>query len=87
MSHAGEVLKCPDDQIVEYPMRESGYTDYRIGRKITVSYRGGDRYLCLTCVKVSDCEHATRIERYRNEHLAELNFGTVDPSILPAPTT
>lgn len=82
MSHASEVSRSGDDMIRRLGVRESGIEDYVIGRKISVSYRGGDRFLCHTCVAI-ECVHVDRVRRYRNDHLEELNFAVADPSILP----
>ena len=79
MSHDTEVYKSTDDMIRRLGVRESGIEDYAIGRKISVSYRGGDRFLCHTCV-ANECSHVDRIRRFRNEHLEELNFAKADPA-------
>lgn len=57
--------------LVRIGERESGIVDYRIGTKITVSWRGGRwgderRWLCHTCV-VNSCAHTKRVARFRAE--------------------
>lgn len=74
------ILHLPDSFILELGTRASGYVDYRIGRRITVVYRGNGKFLCLKCHKLNGCCHATRIDRYRSEHLERLNFAVADPS-------
>ena len=74
MSHASEIFKSPDDAIYAYPPRESGICDYRIGRDISVSWRGlkngpERQYLCNHC-RVNDCCHTRRVDKWRGE-----NFG------------
>lgn len=74
MSHALEVAAADDDMIEPFYTRSDGVTYYRIGKKITVSWRGTqfgeDRmYLCHTCV-VNICEHTRRIDKYRVENFA-----------------
>lgn len=74
--HAFAVEKSGDDMIREFPPRESGVVDYLIGNKISVTWRGGERYLCGTCqgtnrYQTADhkgCVHIQRIVRYRAEH-------------------
>lgn len=71
-------------------MRQSGVVDYSIGL-VGVQYRGGGRYLCLTCHGADrwqshehrGCPHIRRIQKYREERQAELNFVKADPAILP----
>jgi DNA primase catalytic subunit len=77
MSHATAVEHATDDMIRVLGTRERGViVDYAIGNKISVSYRGEDRYLCGTCQGNNrfrapghpGCEHIARIRRYREEH-------------------
>jgi hypothetical protein len=76
MSNTTEAPNASDEQIRVYPPRErSGYVDYAIG-KLSVTWRGGDLYMCNTCQgpdrwQNSDhrgCKHIARIVRYREEH-------------------
>jgi hypothetical protein len=69
MSASQEIAASGDDMIRILATREDGIVHYGIGQKITVTWRGGDRYLCHTCVKV-DCAHVERVRRYRDEHPA-----------------
>lgn len=73
--HEIAVEKSDDEMIRFLGERPSGIRDYAIGRKITVSWRGGDRYLCHTCVVVFDgerkgCVHSQRIAKYRAQNEA-----------------
>jgi hypothetical protein len=64
-----------DEEIQQYPPRESGYIDYRIG-KTSVCWRGGEYFICGTCQwpdnyqtpEKKGCAHIKRIVRYREEH-------------------
>jgi hypothetical protein len=75
-AHAFAVEKSGDDMIREFAPRPSGVRDYLIGRKISVSWRPGDTYLCGTCTGMKryqnathkGCAHIARIARYRAEH-------------------
>jgi hypothetical protein len=77
MSHATEVRDTPDEMIRVYE-RESGIVDYMIGNRVSVSWRGGESYLCGTCqgndrwqnADHKGCAHIERIVRYRAEHPA-----------------
>ena len=76
MSHAMEVRDTPDEMIRILATRENGIVHYGIGEKITVTWRGGDRYLCHTCsgndrwssADHKGCAHIQRIIKYREEH-------------------
>lgn len=87
------IKDCPDDMITEYPPRRSGVVDYRIGQT-GVQYRGGGRYLCLSChgadrfqdLHRRGCDHIRRIQRFREERQAELNILKADEAFdLPIP--
>lgn len=78
MSASSEVAATTDIAIQEYPPREvSGFVDYRMG-KISVSWRGGEHYLCGTCPWPDNyanpdkkgCAHIARIIKFRAEHAA-----------------
>ena len=83
------ILRLPDDFIRELGTRASGIVDYRIGRSITVSYRGGERFLCHTCQGANryrdkhhkGCAHCVRVARFRDEHLEVLNVVVADPAL------
>ena len=75
MSASQEIAAASDEMIREYAPRESGYIDYAIG-KVSVTWRGGDFYLCNTCQgpdrwqsrEHRGCPHIKRIVKYREEH-------------------
>lgn len=90
MSKAGEVLRSGDEMIRELGVREgSGIVDYAIGRKVSVSYRGGGKYLCHTCKYPENyqrhdhkgCAHIQRIQRFREERQEVLNDIKADPAL------
>ena len=76
MSHSTEIAASPDDAIYEYPPRESGKIDFRMGKNVSVTFRGGDSYICNTCSwpdnyakgEHKGCAHILRLIRYREEH-------------------
>ena len=78
MSHATEVRDTPDEMIRIIATRENGIVHYAIGRDNTVTWRGGERYLCHTCggndrwssSEHKGCAHIARIIRYREEQKA-----------------
>lgn len=69
-----DVEDLADDAIQEYPPRESGYIDFRIG-KTSVCYRGGEHYRCGTCQwpenfqtpEHKGCIHIRRVQKFREE--------------------
>jgi hypothetical protein len=75
MSHATTVAATGDENIKEFPPRASGYIDYLIGSKISVTWRGGDMYMCNTCQGINryrnathkGCEHCQRIAQFRED--------------------
>lgn len=69
MSHTSEIKASGDEMIRLLGTRESGIMDYALGNKITVSWRGGDRYLCHTCVK-NRCVHVDRVAKWRGENFS-----------------
>lgn len=77
MSHATEIAESTDEMIRVMGTRESGIVDYMIGNRVSVSWRGGDSYLCGTCQGIDryrnaekrGCEHCQRVAKYREAHV------------------
>lgn len=75
MKNAAEVMHSKDDTIVFAHESESGRY-YRLGKKITVKYRGRGWWLCLTCSSQDrwqspghkGCAHIERVERWVSEN-------------------
>lgn len=74
--HDAAVQNSSDDMIQCLGTREkSGDVDYRIGRDIHVTWKGGNRYLCHHCKgdlrwqkgEHTGCVHIQRIDRFRGE--------------------
>lgn len=77
--HDAAVVNSSDEMIQCLGEREkSKDVDYRIGRNIHVTWKGGNRYLCHTCHSADryqkddhiGCVHILRVEKYRGENFA-----------------
>lgn len=77
--HDAAVAHSADEMIQVLGTRErSGDVDYRIGRDIHVTWKGGNSYFCHHCrgndrYQKDDhvgCVHIQRVDRFRGENFA-----------------
>lgn len=73
--NSAQIAACADDAIARVT-ETSLAVYYRIGKNVTVSHRGRDRWLCHTCngndrwqnSEHRGCAHIRRVERWAADH-------------------